>query len=403
MYNMVDEVSLHSLLALEKALFDNKENDLMGALVHSHSQTCSDEVMQFYWNITASIEQLLLRDITESKFRLRHAVINNNLLFVAIYLRKKQGDVNIIGEGEQTPIHWSTTSAMVDLLLSYGANLHHLAESGRTALHNCTTVEACEALLLAGLSPHILNKNRGSPLHNGFISSGITRMLLKHGADPNTLNYYEHSPLHVVASRGTWEVVYYLLCGGCDCSLVGRDGMSALSLARMVQSDVLRGGNPDKISVPDQEFVRLDKTIEMLMRWQENIQEGKSFAQTKYAVSKHFSWKAQALLCKDPLSGYREAMHNKVPEDVINEIIVHFVGPEGSRVNSYGKFNKMASFRRKSTEYDAFPWSLSSTLKQYLSCLGGSNSHSSPWLLAFIATVVVGLIGVSLAHVLIGV
>ena len=30
-------------------------------------------------------------------------------------------------------------------------------------------------------------------------------------------------------------------------------------------------------------------------------------------------------------------MHNKVPEDVINEIIVHFVGPEGPRVNSYSK------------------------------------------------------------------
>jgi hypothetical protein len=45
----------------------------------------------------------------------------------------------------------------------------------------------------------------------------------------------------------------------------------------------------------------------------------------------------QALLCKNPLAGYREAMHNKVPEDVINEIIVHFVGPEGSRVNSYSK------------------------------------------------------------------
>ena len=45
----------------------------------------------------------------------------------------------------------------------------------------------------------------------------------------------------------------------------------------------------------------------------------------------------QALLCKDPLSGYREAMRNKVPEDIVNEIIVHFVGPEGARVNSYGK------------------------------------------------------------------
>ena len=69
---------------------------------------------------------------------------------------------------------------------------------------NCNLWCHCFSYLNTGLSPHILNKNRGSPLHNGFISTGITRMLLKHGANPNTLNYYEHTPLHVVASRGTW-------------------------------------------------------------------------------------------------------------------------------------------------------------------------------------------------------
>jgi len=306
-------------------------------------------VLKFYWNINTSIEELLLHDITQAKFRLRHAVINNNLLFVAIYLRHT-GDVNAMDESRQTLIHWCTTAAMVNLLLSYGADLHHLAVSGRTALHTCSTVEAAEALLAAGLSPHILNKNHGSPLHNGFISTGLTRLFLEHGADPNTINYYGHTPLHVVASRGTWEVVYFLLCGGCDCAVVGRDGMSALSLARMVRSEVLSGGNPDTISIPHQEFVRLDKTIELLTKWQECVQVGHTFDRTKYEVSKCFSWQAQALLCKDPLSGYREAMQNMVPEDVINEIIVHFVGPEGSRVNSYSKFNKMASFRQRAAE-----------------------------------------------------
>ena len=35
----------------------------------------------------------------------------------------------------------------------------------------------------------------------------------------------------------------------------------------MVQKGVLRGGNADMIVIPDQEFVRLDKTIELLMRY----------------------------------------------------------------------------------------------------------------------------------------
>ena len=201
---MVDEVSLNSLLCLEKALYDAKDStDDSTSLIHSYTRDCSQEVMAVYWNINTSIEELLLKNVTEGKIRLRHAVINNNLLFVAVYLRHT-GEVNAMDESKQSLIHWTTTAAMVKLLLSYGADLHHLAVSGRTALHTCSTVEAAEALMLAGLSPHILNKNHGSPLHNGFISTGITRLLLKHGADPNTINYYGHTPLHVVASRGTW-------------------------------------------------------------------------------------------------------------------------------------------------------------------------------------------------------
>ena len=204
---MVDEVSLKSLLSLEKSLFFNSKYDseleTVNDLINFHTKDCSSEVMEFYWNINHATEQLLLQDACEAKFRLRHAVINNNLLFVAIYLRHT-GDANITDESKQSPLHWSTTAEMVRLLLSYGADLNHQAVSGRTALHNCNTVEATEELLKAGLSPHKLNKNHGSPLHNGFISSGMTRVLLKYGADPNTVNYYGHTPLHVVASRGTW-------------------------------------------------------------------------------------------------------------------------------------------------------------------------------------------------------
>lgn len=208
----MDEVSLHSLLSLEKALFQcRRQGDVVSQpdtmeVIDAHTHECSPDVMKFYWNINATIEDLLLKDITEAKFRLRHAVINNNLLFVVIFLRHT-GEVDAMDENKQSLLHWSTTAEMVNLLLSYGANIHHLAVSGRTALHSCSTVQATEALLLAGLSPHVLNQNHGSPLHNGFISSGVTRMLLKHGADPNTVNYYGHTPLHVVASRGSWWVV----------------------------------------------------------------------------------------------------------------------------------------------------------------------------------------------------
>jgi len=355
----MNEKALNELLTFEKILFDksrsvdstenNEEEESFRSSIDS-LQSCSKEVISVYINFNNIIEELLHHDNREAKFRLRHAVINNNLLFVAIFLRHC-GDVNLMDENQQSLIHWSTTAAMIHLLLSYGANLYHLASSGRSALHSCNTVEAAEALIVAGISPNVLNRNRGSPLHNGFISTGMTRLLLKYGANPNIINYYGHTPLHVVSSRGTWEVVYYLLCGGCDCSIVGLDGMSAISLARMVKCNVLQGGDQDKIDIPLQEFVRLDKTIELLFCWQSHLQEGKTFQETKYLVSKHLSWKAQALLCKDPLKGYREAMKNLVPEDIINEIIVHFVGPEGPKVNSYSKFNNMASFRQKKRSF----------------------------------------------------
>lgn len=154
---MVDAASLRSLLAFEKSLFDSGRDDdstvegLAEILRNLSTRKFSPDILQFYSHINSTIKRLLLQDKTEAKFRLRHAVINNNLLFVAIYLRHTR-DVDTMDENKQSPLHWSTTAEMVHLLLSYGANLHHLAESGRTALHNCSTVEATEALLLAGTS-----------------------------------------------------------------------------------------------------------------------------------------------------------------------------------------------------------------------------------------------------------
>ena len=159
------QFSIFESTAAENAV----REELMEAFSLLHSY-CSDDEVQFYWNINTTIEKLLVQDVSEAKLRLRHAVINNNALFVAIYLRKhqqNQGDVNtIMDESKQSLIHWSTTAEMVHLVLSYGANLHHLAESGRTALHNCTTVEGCEALLLAGKFSQLLHVHNFIPSVN---------------------------------------------------------------------------------------------------------------------------------------------------------------------------------------------------------------------------------------------
>ena len=51
------------------------------------------------------------------------------------------------------------------------------------------------------------------------------------------MSSYGHSALHLAASNGLWEVVWLLLVAGCDDSLRGHDGRTALETAESVNNN----------------------------------------------------------------------------------------------------------------------------------------------------------------------
>lgn len=223
------------------------------------------EVTTCHQRAVASVESMLTSSNVD--VHLRDAVLNDRCNIVLIMLRLG-ANVHCLDAEERTLLHFCTSARMVDALLLYGDDnfLHQKSHAGHSALHNISHVDAARRLLEKGLSANITNNGGCTPLHY-VTNPSLIVTLLDFGANPNHVNYYGHTPLHMAASRGIWEVVYYLLLGGCQVSLCGRDGMSAVTLARMVQSTVLGDIDSKKRSEDGaamREFRRLEKSIELL-------------------------------------------------------------------------------------------------------------------------------------------
>ena len=155
-----------------------------------------------------------------------HAVVSNHLVKVSVLLRlgADRGSEDTKRRGI---IHMCTSAKMVRLLADYGIDINQRSAGGDIALHSVSHVSAAEELMSLGLSVMAKNNAHSTPLHHA-LDPQLARLFLKHHADPNALNYYSYSPLHVVASRGIWEIAYFLLAAGCRVDTRGGDGSSAV-------------------------------------------------------------------------------------------------------------------------------------------------------------------------------
>jgi ankyrin repeat protein len=79
------------------------------------------------------------------------------------------------------------------------------------------------------------------------------KLLLEHGADPNTQDEYGDTPLHWAAFGDNVEVVKLLLEYGADPTVKDKDGRTPLDLARVkgrrevvsvIEEWLRRGGGP---------------------------------------------------------------------------------------------------------------------------------------------------------------
>eukprot|EP00602_Paraphysomonas_sp_CaronLab_P010950 CAMPEP_0185018548 /NCGR_PEP_ID=MMETSP1103-20130426/1233_1 /TAXON_ID=36769 /ORGANISM="Paraphysomonas bandaiensis, Strain Caron Lab Isolate" /LENGTH=266 /DNA_ID=CAMNT_0027548391 /DNA_START=119 /DNA_END=916 /DNA_ORIENTATION=+ len=255
--------SISALLSIERDLYDYRaDNERLLQKKHESLSALSPKVVSIYNSMESTVDKCI--EDGSVHIAIRHAVINNNLLKVAILLRVS-GNIDTVDSKGRGLIHLCSTADMVKLLIAYGVNLYQRAMSGNTALHSVGHVDAAKELIAQGLSVQSQNNSQSTPLHYS-LDPRVTRIFLDAGADPNQVNYYGHTPLHLVASRGIWEVVYLLLVYGCNVDTVGSDGRTAVALAKEVETCVLRQGSHSS-SVPAREFIRLSKSIELMQYW----------------------------------------------------------------------------------------------------------------------------------------
>jgi ankyrin repeat protein len=69
----------------------------------------------------------------------------------------------------------------------------------------------------------------------------VVKLLLKFGANPNSINDRGRTPLHLAAKFGCYHIATKLIMSRADCSILDVNGNSALDIAsRYIQYDVLR-------------------------------------------------------------------------------------------------------------------------------------------------------------------
>lgn len=186
---------------------------------------------------------------------------------------------NTRGDGNGTLLQMAAGCdhfAIVDLLISKGADVRATDNEGDTALHQAAMADArrsARALLAQGADPNARNNNGRTPLHFAMMQgdSNMALLLFENGADPNIKNAYGATPLiadliygqgkiigaminganngkgiavdvdattgdgktmlHIAAKKGLVNAVADLLTAGANPFLRDQDGKTALSIS----------------------------------------------------------------------------------------------------------------------------------------------------------------------------
>ena len=122
--------------------------------------------------------------------------------------------------GDSIPLHTAAYSghfAMVELLVSRGANIHSTTAKGDTALHRA----------VGDLHSSSVTK----PITEGRLA--VVDLLLRHGASVKAAGFLGDKPLHLAATRGYVEAVELLLQHGADVDAPDESGSTPLHHAAM--------------------------------------------------------------------------------------------------------------------------------------------------------------------------
>ncbi|MCF2969609.1 ankyrin repeat domain-containing protein [Synechococcus sp. Nb3U1] len=139
--------------------------------------------------------------------------------------------------------------------------------------------------LWLGKDAHVVDVRGKTALF--FVDSGLnTRLLLRHGVDPNQLDYGGASPLHQAARMGNSEVTKVLLQGGAEVNVHFGGGGIPLHFAAW-------SGNPE--------------VVQLLLEHGSEIDERDGYGLTPLNIAQDLRrWEAAILLSRWPRSALTE-------------------------------------------------------------------------------------------------
>ena len=160
------------------------------------------------------------------------AALSMNHFLVANLLHKHGAVVDVRGDADWTPLHLASYCGSVDItrwLLDHNAGANARNRYSRTPLHMAarkTDVKIVQVLLEHNPEIDARDNEMGkTPLHDVLTLVDFfphakpvetMRLLLEHGADPNTRDDSDSTPLHRASSLGWLEIARLLLNHGAN-------------------------------------------------------------------------------------------------------------------------------------------------------------------------------------------
>ena len=183
-----------------------------------------------------------------SDIDIHEAAVDGNIEAVKQHLAAGV-NVNAKDETSWTPLHFATTKAVAELLITKGADVNAKNDTGETPLHQAAFDghrETVELLIAKGSSVNDKNNDGMTPQHFavGHPHKGILELLIDKGADVNAKNILGGTLLHIAALNGFKEFTELLIAKGADVNAKDRFGKTPLdssSVSKQTESaDLLR-------------------------------------------------------------------------------------------------------------------------------------------------------------------